>query len=525
MTRPRPVMLMILDGWGLRAADDANAVTLADMPTMNRLVSEYPHTQLQTSGRAVGLPDGIMGNSEVGHLNIGAGRVVYQDLLRIDMSIEDGSFFRNEALTAAMQKVVADNNALHLLGLVSDGGVHSQLTHLMALLDMAKAKGVRKVFVHAILDGRDTAPDGGVRYIERLQAHMKSIEIGAIATICGRYFAMDRDTRWERTEKAYRLLTQGEGTAAVDPETAIKEAYARGETDEFVKPIVLTDRGGRPLACVADKDALIFFNFRADRTRQITRAFSEEGFDGFVLATRPSLGAFTCMTLYDEKFTLPVAFPPMHLDAILGQVISDQGLRQLRIAETEKYAHVTYFFNGGEEKPFKNEDRCMIPSPRDVATYDFKPEMSAVAVTEEVLQRIASDAYDLIVLNFANMDMVGHTGVLEAAVKACETVDRCVARIVAAVLEKGGCLLITADHGNAETMREANGKIHTAHTTNPVRLVLVDGRGTKHRLNQGALGDIAPTILDLMGVPKPELMTGHSLIARQPEQRGKHAGP
>ena len=514
MARPKPVMLMILDGWGLRAADDANAVTLADMPTMNGLVSEYPHTQLLTSGRAVGLPDGIMGNSEVGHLNIGAGRVVYQDLLRIDMSIEDGSFFQNEALTAAMQKVVADNNALHLLGLVSDGGVHSQLTHLMALLEMAKAKGLRKVFVHAILDGRDTAPDGGVHYIERLQAHMKSIEIGAIATICGRYYAMDRDTRWERTEKAYRLLTQGEGITAVDPVTAIQEAYARGETDEFVKPIALTDRAGRTLACVADKDALIFFNFRADRTRQITRAFTEEGFDGFTLATRPSLGTFTCMTQYDEKFTLPVAFPPVHLDAILGQVVSDQGLRQLRIAETEKYAHVTYFFNGGEEKPFKNEDRCMIPSPRDVATYDFKPEMSAVAVTEEVLQRIASDAYDLIVLNFANMDMVGHTGVLEAAIKACETVDRCVARIVAAVLEKGGCLLITADHGNAETMREANGNIHTAHTTNPVRLVLVDGHGIKYRLNQGALGDIAPTILDLMGVSQPELMTGHSLIAR-----------
>ncbi len=512
MQRPKPVMLMILDGWGIDPPGPGNAVALAQTPNLDRLLSEYSHTRLKTSGRNVGLPDGVMGNSEVGHLNIGAGRIVYQDLTRIDLAIEDGSFFDNATLNQAINRVQAKNSALHLLGLVSDGGVHSQLTHILALLDLAKRRGLTRVFLHAILDGRDTSPDSGQKYVAQVQQHMTRIGTGAIATICGRYYAMDRDTRWERTEKAYRLLTQGHGTAAQDPVAAIRAAYGRGETDEFVQPVVMTDAADRPLALIEDDDAIIFFNFRADRTRQLTRAFSEPDFKGFARSVLPRLSDFISMTLYDASFTLPIAFPPVHLTDILGQVVSEQGLRQLRIAETEKYAHVTYFFNGGEETPFANEDRCLIPSPREVPTYDHKPEMSAEAVCEEVLQRIASERYDLIVLNFANMDMVGHTGIIPAAVKACETVDRCVGRIVEAVRSKGGALLITADHGNAETMIAPNGKVHTAHTTNPVHLILMDDRRKQVRLREGVLGDIAPTILALMGLAQPAKMTGRSLI-------------
>jgi 2,3-bisphosphoglycerate-independent phosphoglycerate mutase len=507
-------MLMILDGWGIDPPGPGNAVSLARTPNLNHLLSEYSHTRLKTSGRNVGLPDGVMGNSEVGHLNIGAGRIVYQDLTRIDLAIEDGSFFDNPVLNQAVTRAQEKNSALHLMGLVSDGGVHSQLTHILALLDLAKRRGLQKVFLHAILDGRDTSPDSGQNYVAQVQQHMTRIGTGRIATICGRYYAMDRDTRWERTEQAYRLLTQAEGTPAQDPVAAIREAYARGETDEFVKPVVMTDAARQPLASIQDDDAVIFFNFRADRTRQLTRAFTEQGFKGFVRNVLPRLSGFVCMTLYDAAFTLPIAFPPEHPTQILGQVVSEQGLHQLRIAETEKYAHVTYFFNGGEEKPFANEDRCLIPSPREVPTYDHKPQMSAEAVTEEVLQRIASERYDLIVLNFANMDMVGHTGIIPAAIKACETVDRCVGRIVEAVRDKGGALLITADHGNAETMIAPNGKVHTAHTTNPVHLILMDDRRKQARLREGVLGDIAPTILALMGLAQPAKMTGRSLIER-----------
>jgi 2,3-bisphosphoglycerate-independent phosphoglycerate mutase len=505
-------MLMILDGWGVRPPDSGNAVYLARTPNLDRILADYPHTQLQTSGPAVGLPDGVMGNSEVGHLNIGAGRIVYQDLLRIDRAIEDGSFFTNPALTGVCKDVKNDGTALHLMGLVSDGGVHSQLTHLYALLELAKRYGIDKVFIHVILDGRDTAPDGGVEYVQQLQTKIRRIGVGAIATICGRYYAMDRDTRWERTQQAYRLYTQAEGVTAYDPVAAVEEAYQRGETDEFVKPIVLSTSNHQPVARVGNGDAVLFYNFRADRTRQITRAFTEPNFDGFERGSRLDLSNYTCMTLYDEGFGLPVAFPPVHMEGILGQVISSQGLRQLRIAETEKYAHVTYFFNGGEETPFDNEDRSLIPSPRDIATYDQKPEMSAIAVTEEVLSRIESDRYDLIVLNFANMDMVGHTGVLEAAIKACETVDYCIGRIIETVLSKNGAMLITADHGNAETMITDNGNIHTAHTTNPVHLALVSHQHRKASLRPGVLGDISPTILDLMGIDPPDEMTGNSLI-------------
>jgi 2,3-bisphosphoglycerate-independent phosphoglycerate mutase len=512
MERPKPVMLMILDGWGQREDDEANAVSLANTANLDRLMAEYPRTKLQTSGKAVGLPEGIMGNSEVGHLNLGAGRVVYQDLLRIDMAIASGDFLKNEALNTAMQNAREKQSALHLIGLVSDGGVHSQLDHLFALLDMSKDKEIQNVFVHAILDGRDTAPDSGRKYLEELQAHINTIGWGKVATICGRFYAMDRDTRWDRTEKAYRLLTEGLGAASKDPVKAVLSAYEKGETDEFVTPIVMTDDQSNPLGVIEENDAVIFFNFRADRTRQLTRAFIEENFDGFARKVQPVLSNFTCMTLYDEHFGLPMAFPPVHLKAILGEVVSQNGLTQLRIAETEKYAHVTYFFNGGEEQPFENEDRCLIPSPRDIPTYDHKPEMSALEVTEEVLARIASDRYDFIALNFANMDMVGHTGIIEAAVKACETVDACVGRIVSAVREKGGSILITADHGNAETMREPNGKAHTAHTTNPVCLLLVDDNRKQNRLTEGILGDIAPTLLDILGIPQPTEMTGKSLI-------------
>ncbi len=510
--RPKPVMLMILDGWGINDSECGNAVALARTPNLDRLLSENPHTRLQVSGRAVGLPDGIMGNSEVGHLNIGAGRVVYQDLLRIDIAIEDGSFFENPTINQMIDRVKAGPGVLHLMGLVSDGGVHSHLNHLLALLDLAKRKGLDRVFVHAFLDGRDTAPDGGQEFIARVQDHMQRIALGTIATLCGRYYAMDRDTRWDRTQRAYELLTRGIGIPERDPAAAVKNAYQRGDTDEFIQPIVMVNADQKPQALVQDHDTIFFFNFRADRTRQITRAFTQADFNGFKRTVRPNLNQFACMTQYDEGFDLPVAFAPAHLEGILGEILSRHGMHQLRIAETEKYAHVTYFFNGGEEEPFENEDRCLIPSPRDIPTYDHKPQMSAFEVTEEVLTRIASDQYDFIVLNFANMDMVGHTGVLEAAIEAVETVDECVGRIVTAVTEKAGVVMITADHGNAETMRDQHGKTQTAHTINPVRLILVDPRKQTLHLKEGVLGDIAPTVLDIMGLPQPPQMTGRSLI-------------
>jgi len=514
MNKNAPCLLMILDGWGINLDKANNAVAISGTPHLNKLAAEYPATRLRCSGEAVGLPEGIMGNSEVGHLNIGAGRVVYQNLLRIDKAIADGSFAKNQAITAALDKVAANNAALHLMGLVSDGGVHSHLSHLIALVDAAHARGLSRVFVHAILDGRDTPPQSGAGYIAALQEHLAKTGTGAIASICGRYYAMDRDNRWDRIQEAFALYTQGLGTAASDPVSAVKDAYRRKETDEFVRPIFLAGKNGSPLATVQDQDAVIFFNFRADRAREITRAFTDNDFTKFERTARPALSDYVCMTQYDEKFTLPLAYPPVHLENILGQVISAEGLAQLRIAETEKYAHVTYFFNGGEETPFANEDRCLIPSPRDIPTYDYKPEMSALAVTKEVLQRIDSDRYDLIVLNFANMDMVGHTGILDAAIRACNTVDDCVSRIVARILARQGTILITADHGNAEEMVDAAGNPHTAHTLNPVRLILVDDKRKTAQLNEGRLADIGPTILDIMGIDQPAEMTGRSLIEK-----------
>ena len=509
----RMCLLMILDGWGIRDSRESNAVELADTPTLRRLNNSYPHTRLKCSGEAVGLPDGIMGNSEVGHMNIGAGRIVYQDLVRINKAVREGTFLENPALLTLLSQVKFAHSALHLIGLVSDGGVHSDIHHLLALLDMARNNCLKQVFVHVILDGRDTPPDSGVAYIRRLRDHICRHNYGDIATICGRFYAMDRDKRWDRTELAYHLYTAGEGLSEKDPVEAVQKAYHRGEMDEFVKPVVLTDRGDHPIGVVRDGDGMICFNFRSDRVRQITHAFNDADFPYFERRKHPHLCGYVCMTQYDETFSLPIAFEPVNLKDILGEIISRNNLHQLRIAETEKYAHVTYFFNGGEEKPFPYEDRCMIPSPRDVATYDLKPEMSARTVTEQLLTRLDETAYDLIVLNFANMDMVGHTGFLDAAIRACETVDECIGRIVEKVQAMGGAVLVTADHGNAETMADENGHPHTAHTLNPVRFILVDEmRKSANLRDEGVLGDIAPTILEIMGIEKPALMTGRSLI-------------
>ena len=504
---PKPTILMILDGWGIDPGTEGNAVAQSGTPFLKQLLEVYPHTRLKCAGKEVGLPDGIMGNSEVGHLNIGAGRIVFQDLLRIDRSIDEKRFFENEAFSRLMDLMRGTEGTLHLMGLVSDGGVHSQLTHLLALLDMARQKGVVRTAVHAITDGRDTAPHGGAGFVQQVQDHIDAHGYGAISSVCGRYYAMDRDKRWDRTQLAYDLYTGGKGRKAQDAVAAIQGAYNRGETDEFITPIVIND-----FLHITDGDGIIFFNFRADRARQITRAFTDTSFSGFIRGATPHLAGYVTMTLYDESFDLPIAFPPEHRADILGEVISRRGLKQLRIAETEKYAHVTYFFNGGEETPFDGEDRCLIPSPRDIPTYDHKPSMSAEAVTDELLARIDSDRYDFIVLNFANMDMVGHTGVMEAAVAACTVVDGCVGRIVTRVLEKGGAAMVTADHGNSEKMIADDGGAFTAHTTNPVPFILVDDTRKQVPLREGRLGDIAPTVLEVMGIAQPAAMTGKSLI-------------
>lgn len=507
----RNLLLIILDGWGVDPEPGGNAIKLANTPYLDELEKTFPSTTLACSGKAVGLPEGFMGNSEVGHLNMGAGRVVYQELLRIDMAIEDGSFFENQTFQKIMETVKEKGSALHLIGLVSDGGVHSHIRHLYALLDMAKNMGIDKVFVHAIMDGRDTSPTSGKGFIKDLQSHIRKQDFGRIASICGRFYAMDRDTRWERIEKAYRLYTLGEGVAESDPVQAMENAYLREETDEFIKPVVMMENGA-PVATMENDDAVIFFNFRADRAREITKALTETDFPHFSRERFPGLAGFVTMTRYDEDFPLPVAFAPSHLTNILGEVISNAGLKQFRIAETEKYAHVTYFFNGGEETPFPGEDRLLVPSPRDIPTYDHKPEMSAFQVKEEVIPRIRKQEYSLIVLNFANMDMVGHTGILEAAIKACEAVDTCLSEIICEVQKTGGTALITADHGNAERMTQPDGSPMTAHTLNPVPFYLVDDKRKDAALRSGIIGDIAPTILHLLGIPRPEEMTGKCLI-------------
>jgi 2,3-bisphosphoglycerate-independent phosphoglycerate mutase len=509
----RKVLLLILDGWGWREETEANAVRLAHTPHVDALWERYPHTLIQASGPWVGLPEGQMGNSEVGHLNIGAGRVVYQDIVRIDRAIADGSFARIPAFVDAMARV-REHGTLHLLGLVSDGGVHSHQSHLHALLDMAKDRGVRDVCVHAILDGRDTAPHGGERYLALLEGHMAALGLGRIATVVGRYYAMDRDKRWERTRRAYELYTLGTGAVCAGAVEAVRASYARDVTDEFVEP-ALIERAGVPRGTVRDGDSLIFFNFRADRARQITRAFTGAKFDGFPRAAHPRVH-YVCMSrYYEEGFDLPVAFAPESRTDILVDTAAAHGKKTLRIAETEKYAHVTYFFNGGEEKEFAGEKRILIPSPR-VATYDLQPEMSADGVCRALIEEIRGDRFDYLVCNFANPDMVGHTGVLAAAIKACETVDACVGRVMEALDLDRYVAIVIADHGNAELMVDPEtGGPHTAHTTNPVPCILVDPSCPGPLIADGSLRDIAPTILDYLGIPLPAAMTGRDLRARR----------
>lgn len=506
-----PTLLLILDGWGIAPAGPGNAVTTACPATLNTLAAKFPHSRLKCSGRAVGLPDGFMGNSEVGHMNIGAGRVVYQDMTRIDMAIEERTLWKNATLGDLAAKVKAGGGKLHLMGLVSDGGVHSHQKHIEALLEVFRDLGLEKVFVHCFLDGRDTPPDSGQGYVAKLQEAMGRIGCGKVASVTGRFYAMDRDKRWERVAEAYAALTSGQGLLIADPVDSIKDAYTHDETDEFIKPRLVAGADKKPLALVEDGDAVFFFNFRADRAREITRAFIDPKFSDFARAKTPKLCAFATMTEYESSFGLPVAFGPEELTNTLGQVYSDAGLGQLRLAETEKYAHVTYFLNGGREEPFPGEDRVMIPSPREVATYDLKPQMSVYEVTA-AFEEAWAKGYDLVVCNLANLDMVGHTGIMEAAVAACTAVDACVGRILAAVLASGGRALVTADHGNAEEMIDARGGKMTAHTLNDVPLILVDPSRKGVKLKDGKLADLAPTILDLAGLLQPQQMTGHSLI-------------
>lgn len=505
-----PLVLLILDGWGLAPDGPGNAIALADTPNFDRLLREYPHTRLRCSGRAVGLPEGFMGNSEVGHMNIGAGRVVYQDMTRIDMAVEDGSLARNPALTELVAKVRQNGGRLHFMGLVSDGGVHSHIRHLKALL-AAVARPGTPVFVHAFLDGRDTPPASGQGYVRDLEAFLRQNGCGLIATVTGRYYAMDRDKRWDRVARAYAGLTMGTGQAVTDAEAAVAQAYAAGETDEFVSPRILVDDGGEPVGRIRDGDGVFFFNFRADRARELTMAFIRPDFDGFVRESVPKLAGFASMTEYDASFGIPAAFAPETYSGVLGEMFSLAGREQLRLAETEKYAHVTYFFNCGREEPFPGENRILIPSPREVATYDLKPEMSAREVTGTFLREL-DKGYGLYVVNLANPDMVGHTGDLAAAVTACGVVDRCAGRMVEAVLAAGGRLCLTADHGNAEEMIDASGGRMTAHTLNEVPFVLVDPGRRDVRLAPGVLGDIAPTLLEIAGLDKPPQMTGTSLL-------------
>ncbi|MGM0602952.1 MAG: 2,3-bisphosphoglycerate-independent phosphoglycerate mutase [Bacillota bacterium] len=510
MERPKPVALIIMDGLGINENAEGNAVYKADTEYLDKLKAEYPHAILHASGEKVGLPDGQMGNSEVGHLNLGAGRIVYQDYTRINKAVENGELLSNEVLKKAVQHAKDNNSALHLMGLLSDGGVHSHIKHLFGLVEMADQAGIEKVFIHPILDGRDTPPKSGTSYLKELQDELERVGTGKIATVSGRYYTMDRDNRWERTKKAYNAFILGEGIEKEDPVKAVEDSYAEGINDEFVEPAVIIDDGS-PVGIMEDHDSVIFFNFRADRARQITRALKLDEFDEFERpAEHPSDLYYVCMTEYDEEFDLPVAFPPSTIENGLGEVLSRAGLKQLRIAETEKYAHVTFFFNGGVEEPYENEDRILVPSPK-VSTYDLKPEMSAYEVKDKLLEEIDKDKYDFIVLNFANPDMVGHTGFLDAAVKAVETVDKCLSEVVPAILAKGGQALITADHGNSEKMFDEDGEPFTAHTSNIVPLIYAGGPEDR-AISSGKLADIAPTVLEILGIEKPEEMAGKSLL-------------
>jgi 2,3-bisphosphoglycerate-independent phosphoglycerate mutase len=514
--RSRPIVLTVLDGWGFRPETKGNAIALACKPNYDRLLKDFPNTLIHASGPFVGLPEGQMGNSEVGHLNIGAGRIVQMDITRVDQLIASGEFFRQPLLLEAMER--GRTRQLHFLGLVSDGGVHSHIEHLFALLRMAREKQVAKVFVHCFMDGRDTPPNSGIDYLRRLEQRMREFGVGQIASVSGRYYAMDRDNRWERIEKAYRAVVHGDAESKLpDPIAAIKASYERGITDEFVVPVVITTQGepgkpAMPRGVIREEDALIFFNFRADRARQMTRALVEPGFDKIPDSARPKSLTFVAMTQYEKTWPwLRYILAPEKLEHILANVFAELDFKNLRCAETEKYAHVTYFFNGGVEKPFPGEERILIPSPK-VPTYDLKPEMSAAGITDAVVKAIEKGSFDAIIMNFANADMVGHSGKLEAAIKAVETVDECLGRIFEALRPRGSPWIITADHGNAETMIDpVSGGPHTYHTTNPVPFVLVTEDGGVRLKPGGSLRDIAPTLLGVLSVPGPREMTGHDL--------------
>jgi 2,3-bisphosphoglycerate-independent phosphoglycerate mutase len=512
----KPLLLIILDGWGYNPDQEGNAILAANTPNIRKLRDSYPHTLLKASGHDVGLPKGQMGNSEVGHLNIGAGRVVYQELTRISKAIDEGSLKTNKVLLEAMTRLHGTGKVLHLLGLLSDGGVHSHIKHLFALLDMAVQVGVEDIFIHPILDGRDVLPQSAKEYIYELEKKLQEIGRGKIATVSGRYYSMDRDKRWDRVEKAYQALVYAQGSTASNALAALEGSYDNKIVDEFVNPTVIVNDNGKPLAPIQDGDSIIFFNFRADRAREITRAFIEEDFEGFERPHRPQVH-YVCLTEYDASFDCPVAFPPQNLENTLGEVLSDQGLKQLRIAETEKYAHVTFFFNGGIEEPEKGEERILIQSP-EVPTYNLKPEMSAFEIADTLLQKLKQEEYDVIVLNFANADMVGHTGFFKATTEALEAVDNCLGKIVDEVRRKGGTVIITADHGNAENMidKETHSPL-TAHSTNRVPFILADDKYKGRSLREeGALCDIAPTILELLNLEVPPEMTGQSLLKANP---------
>ncbi|MGM0417186.1 MAG: 2,3-bisphosphoglycerate-independent phosphoglycerate mutase [Thermodesulfobacteriota bacterium] len=508
MRNTRPCLLMILDGWGIGNGDpETDAVIAADTPHLDYYLKNYQTAELECSGTAAGLPEGVMGNSEVGHLNIGAGRIVYQDLLRIDKSIEDKSFFKNDKLNKLFDNTIKNKGKIHITGLLSDGCVHSSLKHLDALIGMGIEKNAQ-IIIHPILDGRDTPPQSGEKYVADLEDKIKELDNVSIGSLCGRFYAMDRDKRWDRVEKAYNLYTKGHGKKFDDPCEAVKYFYENKITDEFIEPSLIN----KSFSPVSDNDGIIFFNFRADRAREITEAFTAKDFDHFQRQRKINLSGYVCMTTYDAGFGLDVAFPPVKLKNNLGETVSAQGISQLRIAETEKYAHVTYFFNGGSEEPLKGEQRILVPSPREVETYDLLPEMSADEVCTKFLEAYSQKEIDFCVLNYANMDMVGHTGVFEAAVKACEAVDKNIKPVIDAVLGKNGFVIITADHGNSEKMKDENKNPYTAHTTNPVNLILVDDIKNNKLKSKGKLGDIGPTILKLMGVEIPAEMTGESLV-------------
>ena len=504
----KPLALIIMDGFGLRKETEGNAIAAAKHPNLDRLWATCPHTRIGASGMDVGLPDGQMGNSEVGHTNMGAGRIVYQELTRITKSIEEGEYLSNPVLLHAMENAKRPGAALHLMGLLSDGGVHSHIRHLFGLIEMAKKMGVEKVYIHCFMDGRDVPPTSGAEYIEELQKELEKTGVGKIATVSGRYYAMDRDNRWERVVKAYDAMVNGEGVKAPDPAAMMRQSYADGVTDEFIVPAVVTEG-----AEVKSGDSVIFFNFRPDRARELTRTLVDPDFAGFERKKGFFPLTYICMTQYDATMpNVEVAYAPQSLANTFGEYISKNGLTQLRIAETEKYAHVTFFFNGGVEAPYPGEDRALIPSPK-VATYDLQPEMSAYLVTDEVVKRIRSGKYDVIILNYANCDMVGHTGVFEAAVKAVEAVDTCLGRTLAAIEEMGGRAFVTADHGNADMMTDEEGNPFTAHTTNPVPFIAVGfPEGTKLLPHGGRLADIAPTMLQALGLPQPAEMTGRSML-------------